>query len=75
MTDNEREAGRWQGNVDARLQSTEDRVTGIGKLTTDHANRLTKVETRQGVMWAAMAAMGMLVAGTVFKLWASGAIP
>lgn len=68
MTEDEREAGRWQGNVSARLESIETQM----KHMPIHAERLTKLESRQSVMWSGLAASALMAGGAVFKLWAAG---
>ena len=65
MTEDERAAGRWQGNIDARLKSVE-------RSTEDLPERVTKLESRQGIMWSALAAVVLAIAGTIFKIWAEG---
>lgn len=72
MTEDERTAGQWQGNVDARLKAVEDRAAGHGKMLTDHAERLTRSESKQSVIWSGLAAAVLIAGGSLFKLWANG---
>jgi hypothetical protein len=72
MTEDDRTAGRWQGNVDARLKAVEEHATGHGALLTDHAARLTRLESKQSVIWSGLAAAVLIAGGSLFKLWANG---
>ena len=74
MTNDEMQAGRWQGNVDARVQSLERRAENHAALVTDLSTRLTKIESRQSVMWSGLAASIAIAGGAVFNLWTSGSI-
>jgi alcohol dehydrogenase YqhD (iron-dependent ADH family) len=65
MTEDERAAGRWQGNIDARLKTVE-RATG------NLPERVTKLESRQNVMWSALTAVTLMLVGGAFKLWSEG---
>ena len=76
MTENDREAGRWQGMVDSTL---EDHARRIGnserndddqkKVNGKHDGRLNRLETKQQIMWSALASVAALAGGLAFKIW------
>ena len=76
MTESEKEEGRWQGEVDAilgehkrRIGDLERRLSETFKESSAVREEQRAIQTRQQIMWSAIAAVGALVVGGAFKLW------
>ena len=69
MTDDERRAGRWQGEISAKMSDAERRLTALEKIVPDVAD----LKAKQGIIWAALGALAMLAGSAAFKLWTGGA--
>lgn len=79
MTDDEREAGRWQGGVDERLAGVIRRVDrldvelkGADREIDEIRQRLGDVENRSRLMWSGLIALVFMVVTAIFNIWAQG---
>ena len=70
MTEDERESGRREGQQAAMLKEHSRRVLQLEERVAElHANQ-TRVDTKQKVLWQAIAAVAAVVGAGAFKLWA-----
>ena len=69
-------ADRWNGEREKEIgkldKTINDGFGSVSKDIRDIGTRLTKMEGKMGVVWAALAAVAMMVGGTIYNLVTKG---
>lgn len=79
MTDDDRESGRWQGNVSARLAAVEVHVSKVSdKVEHEHHglgaahSQIQLLRQRLMIIWTALAFMAASLGSVLLNRWSAG---